>query len=1387
MASTKFEKQVARFSEGIKAGPADKRTDTINELKSEIAKLKSKKYKLQSRMSDDDGDGDLDGSPKQESRLDTTQERISTLEKILTNAGIDIAAVKDIAKKGLSSAKEDLSSAKLDKATLDHLLKLSRILDGDKINKAGLDAFRSGLSKNIQNNLDAIRSTNELGYFRMIVLIGEINTLYRDPTKNTQENSAFEELVSHINTKMGEELVNMSLSLDNLKLDECIAEYKKESNEDKKRLILDHLHEKYTSPKDKAIIEKSVGIDQVNDMLKYRETFEYDVYKKTPLFDGLTIENIFTQSPEKTQEAVDRISDTGVKGYLMLIGGVIGMAFLFLGPGSGVKGFFGRFLVMIGLGASIGAAQAMNPEADFLKDPLKAFMDFAQDGYDTKNDYTRTKSFAKIQQAALATNAGLGATEQLKTEKLQDMLDLFGKDKAFQAKSVSTIQDFVDGKPVSLRELFGDNIPHNVDGDPYTHEEIKKMLSILLATKDASDNNVFDLLKLDDAVTTAAGMDGAASLGSKTPKNPAGTAGTASLGSKTPKNPAGTAGTASLGSKTPKNPAGTAGTASLGSIAATKREKKETEEGFERLSKDRDTLRGYITQEGALYMIGDKGLPEAKSFSSLSPEYQKAVEKYPKLINGAQNLGFLLSALVKKDVAYKTLDQESQNALDNINGLTLDTDIPKAISAIEDIFARLSISGVDLYNRDDIVRYIYKDLDDSSLAKSDILANAFDNSDTSLGGIKDSDIEDFIEGRGSSSIESLLGSDEQSIRIKISKRKQEAESFLIKNREATDKMTHEHRLIYNEMVTNMFVGQYAESAILTSYIDRNGAGGNKQLEMFKKMEGIGWFTFADGTLENIAMELLAIGIGGLTGGAGYVGVKSLMYAYRGARLVNKLHTGSKMASTARFLGGAAVESAGFNLGHKLTQNHLLGENMSYEDGWTESFLSFIALKGASRVWKLIPKTGTLPKPLNITGEIGLTATALHTGQVILGEGDFWNLESIAQAIAMAAMVRGTQGASNMIFKNKNGRVEMHSQPATTKSATTASTSSTQTANAPKTALFNQNKAAMEKVHKLRKNSQITDIGTYKVQRLESGEFSVWKGAKKDAITYSTADDVVKAIGDKVATKSGLKQVMSVHSPRIDKVVKKGEFSAGDDLLRLQKSQNGYKLEKKVDGGWAQTKLSSENQNHINALWKKLDSVGAIGKIEKGLDKALATKLGDNLAEEAFEEVGEKLIASGVPKVKVPGILTKLKDAPLSIIFGPAANRVKEGLSYEGMKKAYILRNILTGKNSSDHWGSKIGGETSMLPQAWLPSGKYLGYGLAYTGTKAGIDYANGNEISGDITGDYMKIALGGPIIAGVWDFVLSNEMKDAGIELTKNGANATTDAAADIVSGIISS
>lgn len=918
-----------------------------------------------------------------------------------------------------TEAKNHLGTAKVDNANYRHNSIFERLVKSNKIQTKEFSKFNAVQSKEVIQHLSHLKKTDEAAYYELVLSIAEVNHIYRDKELNKHtKNYHFEKVVTHLDKKMISDIAGMSMDLKNKTIYQSIHQYKHENNPDKKKLILDHINSTYTSKDDLKIINKSISQMEIDNMLDYKSTPEYKIYKGLPILDGHTAEDIFKQSPQETRKQALKLSETSGASFLkkVLIPVWI-LAFIFAGPWKWFKGFLLRLLWIWALGATYASAKEMNPEADWLKNPLKAFLDKWQStelpGTTSTQEWRKNDKVKTVNTAINNLNNTLQKNKKLWEWKVDNIFGQLFVHEKFKKTSVEDLNNFANNGTKTAQDIFDVNMPINEKGKEYSNSDLQKMIKLLLIRRDPKDRNGHDLLTKSTNIKPTPGTNSKKQDRKTTP----GAAGVATWLGVAP----GTSDANKLLKATP----GTTRTktASLGSTPGTKDilEVVPKSNRFEQI--------GFTNQEWEQFIIGPDGNPELMSYAMLSPEYKEALKDYSHLSVKINNLLLITQAAAKYNAKYLPIQQQLWEKLSQIQLINIEESIEQLKGNISNISAQMNLGDLNISNNIDVYNYIRDEFNGWQIVKKEILLNTFTNEkETSFGGITSDDLEKFINGDLNipTGIQSILWEDADEIQQETIIKKSKAKQEVLKNRSEILKQIGPNHPNPNEAIKNIehiyesvFAGDYIETELIKAHIKKNGTGGNEQLALFKDIEWIGWNDVADSTYDLVKnewpsillTEAIALGVWFLTAGAWYAAIKGWVYAIRAGRyagtwskLVKSIDSMASSNKLTKFARNTAIEWTTFHWGYVYARNNFLGEEMSYLEWWGQSVFMAGAMRWVQGIFKWT-KSNTLRLTKEVAAGTGVLSGIGFYNDGVLFEPGEWSPETVYQALIMYAGLR----------------------------------------------------------------------------------------------------------------------------------------------------------------------------------------------------------------------------------------------------------------------------------------------------------------------------------------------------------------------------------------------
>lgn len=175
-----------------------------------------------------------------------------------------------------------------------------------------------------------------------------------------------------------------------------------------------------------------------------------------------------------------------------------------------------------------------------------------------------------------------------------------------------------------------------------------------------------------------------------------------------------------------------------------------------------------------------------------------------------------------------------------------------------------------------------------------------------------------------------------------------------------------------DRVLEQFLSASAAREILTASIAKKGPGTSTEYVLYKDIEGIGALDWSDRTYDVgkevgilVATELLAMGVGMLTAGAGAWAVNAAVYGTRGIKLAERYamvarmaNSTGKIATGTRWIAGTALEGALIYEGTNTVRNVIDGRDWFEGAGDKKEILKSMvfvgALKGLAKLSAKVP-------------------------------------------------------------------------------------------------------------------------------------------------------------------------------------------------------------------------------------------------------------------------------------------------------------------------------------------------------------------------------------------------------------------------------------------------
>lgn len=246
-----------------------------------------------------------------------------------------------------------------------------------------------------------------------------------------------------------------------------------------------------------------------------------------------------------------------------------------------------------------------------------------------------------------------------------------------------------------------------------------------------------------------------------------------------------------------------------------------------------------------------------------------------------------------------------------------------------------------------------------------------------------------------------------------------------------------------DRVLEKFLSASASREILTTSISKKGPGTSTEYALYKDIEGIGALDWSDRTYDIgkevgilVATELVAMGVGALTAGAGAWAVNAAVYGARGLKLAERsamvarmANSTGKIATGSRWIAGTALEGALFYEGTNAVRNKIDGRDWFEGAGDKKEILKSIlfigALKGLAKLSAKVPglaaKEGDDFSKFMVKGMGKITLEGLAIGgasgavDVYFGDGE-WTRDQFIEGIIMALVLRGLGKAKEVVLK-----------------------------------------------------------------------------------------------------------------------------------------------------------------------------------------------------------------------------------------------------------------------------------------------------------------------------------------------------------------------------------
>ncbi len=814
------------------------------------------------------------------------------------------------------------------------------------------------------------------------------------------------------------------------------------------------------------------------------------------------------------------------------------------------------------------------------------------------------------------------------------------------------------------------------------------------------------------------------------------------------------------------------------------------------------------------------------------------MRNYEPLMNKIDNLNLILAAIVNKTPSLSNKIQELHNSIDVFfDKQDISESIPELSEKVNNIFESLNLTEISLNSeKKDILKYLFEELDEWEIVHREIISDNFHN----ITQVTEEDLTKFQKNETiPPKIKEILWEDSKDINRKLIEKKSQAEIYWDDFRDdLQEKYPEVEVAALKDMIIESFVWQYAEAEILAAYVEKNPSllKNNTEISIFGDIEGLhGILDLKSKTkkwwmeewFKMVAIEIAAIAAGALTGWIWAIGIKAWVAATRSIKylnsmnkiwniankwfkwtsLSNKAAVGS--ARMARFGGMSLGEGVTFHGGYVLARNMMEEQNISYEDGLSQSVFMVGAFKWVHGIWSKLGKN--LSQPVNMaweiaTGWITLSALGFHNDGVLFSPGE-WSAETVMQAFAMYA---GLKAAGTIIWRIKfdkvDGKVVVRRElPRNAKLEVQSITNGekyllTTDKNGSIVKVFNLTKGKplpkgaesafiKKQIHNIRevhgtrnifkmkeaqaetklnllnthkkgisqlKNKDVYTAGNYSVTKTSgprSGRKSRFEvNGPEWTRSFNSPKDAAAYINEKVPHSALLEQALAKPNAKTEKIASQNkDIRIGDEVFRVAKSGGKIKIEQKLadKGGYVEISLNKLTEKQIDTILEKVAGRGSVWYIEKILVAWQEKTYGNILGKEYFANLHQHLLGKQIPENLAAKIVQHLYKYSL----GNTYKNLSNGLWNDGWRKVFVLRTLLTGKNSDKVLGgiTKEGWKTA---NAWMPSWRNLWLAWTLAWTKIWVDYLNGIDplSSGwnqDYDKDYLKAAILGPY-ALIW-------------------------------------